>query len=54
MLEAHRRFEQSDPVSSNDPLPFFCECGCMTPAEMTAAEYEARGGALLDGHPAPG
>jgi hypothetical protein len=29
---------------------FFCECGCMDTATLTAAEYEAAGGAWCAGH----
>jgi hypothetical protein len=29
---------------------FFCECGCMDTATLTAAEYEAAGGAWRAGH----
>jgi hypothetical protein len=29
---------------------FFCECGCMGVASTTLAEYEAGGGAWIEGH----
>ena len=31
-------------------IGFFCECGCLEVVTMTRAEYEAAGGALLEGH----
>jgi hypothetical protein len=31
-------------------IGFFCECGCLGVVTMTRAEYEAGGGAWLDGH----
>ena len=32
------------------PVGFFCECGCMEIVMVTIAEYDARGGAWLEGH----
>jgi hypothetical protein len=32
------------------PVGFFCECGCMEITLATIAEYEAAGGAWLEGH----
>ena len=29
---------------------FFCECGCMGVAPTTLSEYEANGGAWIEGH----
>jgi len=29
---------------------FFCECGCMEIALATVAEYDAAGGAWVEGH----
>jgi hypothetical protein len=39
------------------PVGFFCECGCMEIVMATIAEYDAAGGAWVEGHrpigPAP-
>jgi hypothetical protein len=32
------------------PIGFFCECGCMAITMATIAEYDATGGAWLEGH----
>ena len=34
-------------------IGFFCECGCLEVVTMTRAEYEAAGGARLEGHAPP-
>lgn len=31
-------------------IGFFCECGCLGVVKMTRAQYEAAGGAWLNGH----
>jgi len=46
---ADRLEARSDPA----PLGFLCECGCWGIVEITAAEYERAGGALLPGHTPP-
>jgi hypothetical protein len=35
------------------PLGFLCECGCWELVEISAAEYERKGGALIPGHTPP-
>jgi hypothetical protein len=32
------------------PIGFFCECGCMEISMATIAEYDAAGGAWVEGH----
>jgi hypothetical protein len=32
------------------PIGFLCECGCMSIAFATLAEYEQAGGVWLEGH----
>lgn len=41
-----------DLAQLGDPsaVEFLCECGCMERVEMTPAEYDAEGGAWLEGH----
>jgi len=37
-------------VPDERPIGFFCECGCMALATATLTEYEAQGGAWIEGH----
>ncbi|HEX3237559.1 MAG TPA: hypothetical protein VHQ99_04040 [Gaiellaceae bacterium] len=37
-------------LDQNRQVGFFCECGCMGVAPTTLAEYEAGGGAWIEGH----
>jgi hypothetical protein len=43
-VSAHAR------VADEDLLHLFCECGCMGLVGSTQADYEANGGAWLEGH----
>jgi hypothetical protein len=35
------------------PVGFYCECGCMGIIMATIAEYDAAGGAWVEGHQRP-
>jgi hypothetical protein len=54
--EGHERPDMAqnlDSIAPNErPIGFFCECGCMGFAEVTLDEFEAAGGAWLEGHKA--
>jgi hypothetical protein len=43
----------TDPSEADTELIFYCECGCLSPLQMTLAALEATGVALLDGHSRP-
>jgi hypothetical protein len=37
-------------VPDERPIGFFCECGCMGTVSVTLTDYEAQGGAWIEGH----
>jgi hypothetical protein len=37
-------------VPDERPFGFFCECGCMGTAAVTLTDYDAQGGAWIEGH----
>jgi len=39
-------------LGDDSPVEFLCECGCMGRVALTPDEYDAAGGALIEGHEA--
>ena len=53
--EVNRRIREIDrsldvTADPSETLTFFCECGCFAAVSLTAREFDAAGGAWLDGH----
>jgi hypothetical protein len=40
-------------TEGSEELTFYCECGCLDPVHLSIANFDALGGALLDGHSRP-
>jgi hypothetical protein len=49
---AHIR-QLAEALRDESPVGFFCECGCMAIVLVTVAEYDAAGGAWVEGHQPP-